>query len=164
MFRRQIFPLCHVAFAWTNADLFSITTLRTTISNISMKKHWFSFKSMQFKLSFVTCNVQDYGCLIMHLHSKVHGANMGPTWGRQDPGGPHVDPMNLAIWALYDATVCKTSRTDLVLELHTMMWAYTAFQLMIRFLRNGLRPLNWRGHIYDTCYCLSLWRCDPRLT
>ena len=28
--------------------------------------------------------------------SKVHGANMGPTWGRQDPGGPHVGPMNLA--------------------------------------------------------------------
>ena len=30
--------------------------------------------------------------------SKVHGANMGPTWGRQDPGGPHVGPMKLAIW------------------------------------------------------------------
>ena len=30
--------------------------------------------------------------------SKVHGANMGPIWGRQDPGGPHVGPMNLAIW------------------------------------------------------------------
>ena len=30
--------------------------------------------------------------------SKVHGANMGPTWGRQDPGGPHVDHMNFAIW------------------------------------------------------------------
>ena len=29
--------------------------------------------------------------------SKVHGANMGPFWGRQDPGGPHVGPMNLAI-------------------------------------------------------------------
>ena len=27
--------------------------------------------------------------------SKVHGANMGPTCGRQDPGGPHVDPMKL---------------------------------------------------------------------
>ena len=25
--------------------------------------------------------------------SKVHGANMGPTWGLQDPGGPHIDPM-----------------------------------------------------------------------
>ena len=30
--------------------------------------------------------------------SKVQGANMGPIWGRQDPGGPHVSPMNFAIW------------------------------------------------------------------
>ena len=29
--------------------------------------------------------------------SKVHGANMGPTWGRQDPGGPHVGLMNFAV-------------------------------------------------------------------
>ena len=27
--------------------------------------------------------------------SKVHGANMGPIWGRQDPCGPHV-----ATWTL----------------------------------------------------------------
>ena len=32
--------------------------------------------------------------------SKVYGANMGPTWGQQDPGGPHVDPMDLAIWVV----------------------------------------------------------------
>ena len=30
--------------------------------------------------------------------SKVCGANMGPIWGWQDPGGPHVCPMNFAIW------------------------------------------------------------------
>ena len=29
-------------------------------------------------------------------NSKVHGANMGPIWGRQDPGGPHVGLMNFA--------------------------------------------------------------------
>ena len=34
----------------------------------------------------------------MYLDSKVHGANMGPIWGRQDPGGPHDCPMNFAIW------------------------------------------------------------------
>ena len=34
----------------------------------------------------------------MDPDSKVHGANMGPIWGRQDPGVPHVDPMNFAIW------------------------------------------------------------------
>ena len=42
------------------------------------------------------------GCTVCHKNlspdSKVHGANMGPIWGRQDPGGPHVVPMNFAIW------------------------------------------------------------------
>ena len=32
--------------------------------------------------------------------SKVHGANMGPIWGCQDPGGPYDVPMNLAIWII----------------------------------------------------------------
>ena len=32
--------------------------------------------------------------------SKVHGANMGPPWGQQDPDGPHVGPMNFAILVL----------------------------------------------------------------
>ena len=32
--------------------------------------------------------------------SKVHGANMGPIWGWQDPGGPHDGPMNFAIWVV----------------------------------------------------------------
>ena len=30
--------------------------------------------------------------------SKAHGANMGPTWVLSAPDGPHVGPMNLAIW------------------------------------------------------------------
>ena len=33
--------------------------------------------------------------------SQVHGANMGPIWGRQDTGGPHVGPMNFAIWVCW---------------------------------------------------------------
>ena len=37
------------------------------------------------------------------LDSKVHGTNMGPIWVHQDPGGPHVGPMNFAIW---DHFVC----------------------------------------------------------
>ena len=36
--------------------------------------------------------------LLGNPDSKVHGANMGPIWGRQDPGGPHVGPMNFAVW------------------------------------------------------------------
>ena len=30
--------------------------------------------------------------------SKVHGANMGPTWVLSAPDWPHVGPMSPAIW------------------------------------------------------------------
>ena len=30
--------------------------------------------------------------------NNFHGANMGPTWALSAPDGPHVGPMNLAIW------------------------------------------------------------------
>ena len=41
-----------------------------------------------------------YTATFLNPDSKVYGANMGPIWGRQDPGGPRVGPMNLAIWEL----------------------------------------------------------------
>ena len=39
--------------------------------------------------------------------NKIHGANMEPTWGRQDPGGPHVGHVKLVIWehnSIFNAT------------------------------------------------------------
>ena len=36
--------------------------------------------------------------LVCYTESKIHEANMGPIWGRHDPGGPHVGPVNLAVW------------------------------------------------------------------
>ena len=32
--------------------------------------------------------------------NKVHGSNMEPIWGRQNPGGSNVGPMNLGIWEM----------------------------------------------------------------
>ena len=51
------------------------------------------------------------------LDSKAHGANMGPIWGGQDPGGPNVGPMNFAIWdmtrlALVPAIACCRQATS----------------------------------------------------
>ena len=39
--------------------------------------------------------------------SKVHGANVGPIWGRQDPGGPM-----LAAWTLLPGMVLLVFVTD----------------------------------------------------
>ena len=51
------------------------------------------------------CSVQCHFNVVSYLkilikdpYRKVHGSNMGPIWGRQDPGGPHVGPINFAIW------------------------------------------------------------------
>ena len=57
-------------------------------------------------------------------HSKVHGANMGPTWDLLAPDGSHVGPMNLAIrdvfceikaWSMFSLQhwVQYPARTDL---------------------------------------------------
>ena len=38
--------------------------------------------------------------------SKVHGANMGPTWVLSAPDGPNVGRMNLAIWVCSQCHGC----------------------------------------------------------
>ena len=61
--------------------------------------HW------SFKIS-ITCKYSpcegaskpfDKSVLDLTLDSKVHGANMGPTWVLSAPDGPHVGSVNLAI-------------------------------------------------------------------
>ena len=49
--------------------------------------------------------ISPHTLLDMYPDSKVHVANMGPIWGRQDPGGPHVGPMNFAIWVIIHVVV-----------------------------------------------------------
>ena len=40
--------------------------------------------------------------------SKVHVANMGPTWVLSAPGGPHAGPMNLATREATGGTITDT--------------------------------------------------------
>ena len=82
--------------------------------------------AMELRLSYTNpliCRVahiagQSYDCLhaseavLMNMgkeypDSKAHGANMGPIWGRQDPGGTHVGPMNFAIWVQSGAVITQ---------------------------------------------------------
>ena len=57
--------------------------------------------------------------------SKVHKANMGPTWDRQDPGGPHVVSMNLAIWGrLRNANVALVQDWQLPWARNERVWRH----------------------------------------
>ena len=53
---------------------------------------------MRNRLRYSLINGVPYVVIHTSPDSKVHGANMGPIWGRQDPGWPHVGPMDFAIW------------------------------------------------------------------
>ena len=48
---------------------------------------------------------------MLNPESKVHGANVGSTWGRQDPGGLHVGHMNFAIWEEFNSDLCISNYT-----------------------------------------------------
>ena len=70
---------------------------------------WDTCNIVAVKPSQAACAGKPQNCLWSFLmrtfpNSKVHGANMGPIWGRQDAGGPRVGPMNFATWELW----CRT--------------------------------------------------------
>ena len=65
---------------------------------------------------------------------KVHGAYMGPIWDRQDPDGPHVGPMNFAIW---DAISSRSQAC--ALALHTSAIFYDKKAIAIVMIRYWLK-------------------------
>ena len=58
--------------------------------------------------------------------SKVHGAYMGPIWGRQDPCGPHMGHVNLDIWVLLwiRRRLCITVAKPLPIFLRKLHWRF----------------------------------------
>ena len=57
--------------------------------------------------------------------SKVHGANMGPTWVLSAPDGPHVGPMNLAI-----GVVINAGKSDIWLNIYMYWWLRPRLQYL----------------------------------
>ena len=64
-----------------------------------LRTHFLSSQSSLVGIIFVSSPSFIYRRIVPD--SKVHGANMGPTRGRQDPGGPRVGPMNLATCGVF---------------------------------------------------------------
>ena len=84
---------------WLKITLYTGTTQKISWStqfSYSGKVIW-TLKNMELDFLDAACSGSQGSS---YPDSKVYGANMGPTWGRQDPGGPHVAPINLAIRVL----------------------------------------------------------------
>ena len=84
--------------------------------------------------------------------SNVHGANMGPIWDRQDPAGPHVGPMNFAIWV-----VIKTGTAAVFPVSCTRLLHWNAVN-HCTFLNNGdvnCRNISYKNHVISLHF--TIW-------
>ena len=88
--------------------------------------------------------------------SKVYGANMGPIWGWQDPGGPHVGPMNLAIWALVlnPLTAARLQKMALKQYRNNFYGNKTVSQTYYLYIGN---PCLWKNSLYIKSPLFSCW-------
>ena len=61
---------------------------------------------------------------------------MGPIWGRQDPGGPHVGPMDFVIWVYYSEFSGNSSTKELVgaCKMKFMEWRCDEIRNMFMWL------------------------------
>ena len=93
-----------------------------------------------------------------HHVNKAHGANMGPIWGRQDPGGSHVGPMNFAIWATMPITM--RDRWIIVFQVVTFQplvpsqyWVIFISMLMCLYMCLYKTPASWglTSRVYLSC-------------
>ena len=101
----------------------------------------------------------------------VHGANMGPIWVLSAPDGPHVGPMNFAIWDANDQ-LCSSLGTGGLCRIP--MWLRglvdTSWPQTIRKAWSGIYPqiTQWKkvgrwspnnGKMW-ACVQLDLWYTD----
>ena len=77
--------------------------------------------------------------------SKIHGANMGPTWVLSAPDGPHIGPINLVIWGS-----CYTSLGIAIIK-RWWSWDHLTFVL-------GIPMLGKRSYIKTSPWSAPLWR------
>ena len=78
--------------------------------------------------------------------SKVHGANMGPTWVLSAPDGSHVGPKNLAIGDITDGLPSPRASNA---EIAGMAWCLHMPRCEFGCQISTLNPVQWRHNERD---------------
>ena len=98
-------------------------------------------KNSAFSVNFPWCpiiiwamsaSISSYTALLHYPDSKIHGANMGPTWGRQDPGGAHGGHVNLSIWIGHALTALLLWSKQYLLWITIWVFHRNAYILSLR--------------------------------
>ena len=78
---------------------------------------------------------------------------MGPIWGREDPGGPHVGPKNLAIWepVIY-RNIVNAHQFPLITCYNTTLFGHISGSRS-----HELSPVHKTAYCSLYIWCLKLW-------
>ena len=101
-----------------------------------------------------------FNCRRICQDSRVHGANMGPTWVLSAPDEPHVSPMNLAIRA---RLVCGYKNAlplmCLVFASHSLRSKMSMKRMVILALTMGDK--RWQALMWMLTAFWTLWKSRP---
>ena len=128
------YEMAQLAFAHSCHNVYFVKMHEMEIAQI------FPSFAGDFSIYFLEYSVQcmPLPCLLVfYPGSKVHGTNMGPIWGQQDPGGPHVGLMNYAIW------VCPVRLSKVT--------KFRASHIWCCFLYNEIIRLKFISVAYNHC-------------
>ena len=140
------------SYKWGNHDVYRTDlVLSTTILEILNSWH-------DYTLHCIVASGLDSEGLRQPIipDSKVHGANMGPTWVLSAPDGPHVGPMNLAI------------RDDVPSILNSFFfWKYTrnavyVMLCLLMYLTQVYSNQSFQGSFTGTAIIVWLLKCQWR--
>ena len=100
--------------------------LKANVFNLVQRLHWYLGCHSVLRICYDIFTLMFWVFLFLagadgSTDSKVHGANMGPIWGRQEVG-PMVAPMHFAISVIVLTALPSSSAMDVV-----SMIAYDAF-------------------------------------
>ena len=84
--------------------------------------------------------------------SKVHGANMGPIWGRQDPGGTHVGPMNFVV---LDQLFHNIPSKKLINNLISISWGHWAYAINVFIVRQPLCVCHYSAKVHTDVLAIT---------
>ena len=83
---------------------FVMTTVTCKVNNINVMINYFiavshfgTVKRTSVAQNVVHILIYQLHCCVQYPRLQSSWGQHGPIWSRQDPGGPHVGPMNLAI-------------------------------------------------------------------
>ena len=86
-----------------------------------------------FQPYLLLCCMQYHG-ILDHIVTKPNytliARFMGPIWGWQDPGGPHVGPMNFAIWGIFTYR-CTTPTHPYYRKNHIVLQMYKKLSIVV---------------------------------